>query len=96
MATINIAYTAPVNPPGATPVVTRAQMWAGFQHKVLHPEAFVPAIESCRVLEEKENEVIREATLKSQGGVPGLAGGVIKEICKSYPPTKVGLAIYTP
>ncbi|KAI0474067.1 hypothetical protein GGR56DRAFT_563381 [Xylariaceae sp. FL0804] len=52
MVTFNLAYTAPVNPDGAAPVLTQAQVWEGLKHKVRHAEQFVPVIEACEVLSE--------------------------------------------
>ncbi|KAJ5225189.1 Protein of unknown function DUF1857 [Penicillium chermesinum] len=48
----NIAYTAPINPPGETPL-SRDQVWAGLLLKIRSAETFVPsAIESTEVLSE--------------------------------------------
>lgn len=48
----NIAYTAPINPPGETPL-TRDQVWAGLLLKIRSAETFLPsAIESTEVLSE--------------------------------------------
>lgn len=50
-STNNIAFTAPVNPPGSTPVLTRDQIWAGFLIKIRSAETFVPAgIQSTSVI----------------------------------------------
>ena len=84
--TIYCAYTEKINPDGASPVLTQDQIWKGLQIKIRHAERFVPVIESCKVLEEKENEVIREAQFKEFNGQPPHA---VKEVCKSYYPTRV-------
>jgi hypothetical protein len=49
----NIAFTASINPPGVTPVLSRAQVWAGLELKIRSAETFVPAgIQSTDVLSE--------------------------------------------
>ena len=51
--TNNVAYTAPINPPGATPILTRDQIWAGMLLKIRSAEAFVPHLfQSTTVLSE--------------------------------------------
>ncbi|KGO69553.1 Protein of unknown function DUF1857 [Penicillium italicum] len=50
-STNNIAFTAPINPPGATLVVTPEQVWNGLLLKIRSAETFVPgAIESTKVV----------------------------------------------
>lgn len=50
-STNNIAFTAPINPPGATPVVTPEQIWNGLLLKIRSAETFVPgAIQSSKVI----------------------------------------------
>lgn len=51
--TNNIAFTAPINPPGATPIIKREQVWAGLLLKIRSAETFVPgAIQSTTVVSE--------------------------------------------
>lgn len=51
-STNNLAYTAPINPPSATPL-TLDQIWAALVMKVRSAETFVPAaIQSTDVLSE--------------------------------------------
>lgn len=87
MVTINCAYTEPINPTGATPVLSKDQVWRGLQRKIRRAQDFVPIITGCDVLEEKENEIVREAHFKARDGIPAHS---VKEVCKSYYPTKVG------
>ncbi|KAE8441768.1 hypothetical protein EG329_004326 [Mollisiaceae sp. DMI_Dod_QoI] len=55
--TNNVAFTAPINPPGATPVLTRAQVWACLLLKIRSAETFVPkAIQSTIVLSETTDD----------------------------------------
>lgn len=86
MVVINCAYTEQINPQGVSPVLSRDQIWKGLQRKIRKAQDFVPVIESCEVLEEKENEVIREAQFKEMNGQPPHK---VREVCKSYYPTKV-------
>ncbi|KAG0156424.1 hypothetical protein PDIDSM_3602 [Penicillium digitatum] len=47
----NIAFTAPINPPGATPVIPPEQVWNGLLFKIRSAETFVPgAIQSTKVI----------------------------------------------
>ena len=90
MVTINIAYTQAINPAGATPVLTRPQIWNGLQRKVRRAQDFVPVISGSKILEEHDNVVIREAYFNKEGEVvPGQEGKTIKETCKLFEPTKV-------
>jgi hypothetical protein len=58
MVNINLAYTSPINPSGASPILTQPQIWAGLQRKIRFAQEFVPVIESCEVLEEDEQGVV--------------------------------------
>ncbi|KAK4541707.1 hypothetical protein LTR36_007416 [Oleoguttula mirabilis] len=86
MVNIHCAYTEPINPSGATPVLSRDQIWRGLQRKIRKAQDFVPVIEATDVLEEKDNEVTRVAHFKAMNGHEAHSE---KEICKSYYPTKV-------
>jgi len=86
MVTINCAYTEQINPAGASPVLSRDQVWAGLQRKIRKAQDFVPIITGCDVLKEKEDEVVREAHFKERDGIPAHS---VKEVCKSYYPAKV-------
>ncbi|KAL2185787.1 DUF1857-domain-containing protein [Thermothelomyces heterothallicus CBS 203.75] len=55
MVTINLAYTAPINPRGADPELTPDQVWTGLQYKVRRADKFVPVITACEVLAEEES-----------------------------------------
>ena len=87
MAVIHIAYTEKINPSGASPKLTRDQIWKGLQRKIRRAQDFVPVIDSCEVIEEKENQVIREAHFQAFGGNEAKT---VREDCRSYYPTKVG------
>ncbi|GME65382.1 hypothetical protein BKCO1_1140007 [Neofusicoccum parvum] len=94
MVTINIAFTAPINSPSATPPLTVPQLWAGLQRKIRHAQEFVPAITACTVVSET-----------AEGGSPGGGGDavpvvtreavfaeggrVVTEVCRSYAPSRV-------
>ena len=89
MVNMHCAYTEAINPSGASPILSRDQVWRGLQRKIRKAQDFVPVIEGTDVLEEKENEVTRVAHFKGAEGKPGHQ---VKEICKSYYPTKVSLS----
>ncbi|EKG21475.1 hypothetical protein MPH_01196 [Macrophomina phaseolina MS6] len=98
MVTINVAYTAPINPAGATPVLTVEQVWSSLAHKIHNPSSFVPVIASTRVISESTEDsipvVTREVTFKEGFRQQG---ATVQEVCKSYEPTRVlPLPIPTP
>ncbi|XXH02533.1 hypothetical protein Hte_008909 [Hypoxylon texense] len=100
MVTFNLAYTAPVNPAGATPVLTVPQVWAGLQRKVRRAQDFVPVIEACDVLSEGTDartgnlRVVREVRFRA-GFEPsaGAHGGArVRETCAHFAPRRVDFA----
>ena len=56
------------------------------ERKIRRAQDFVPVITGTEVLEEKDNEVTRVAFFTSWAGRPA---SEVKEICRSFPPTKV-------
>jgi hypothetical protein len=49
----NVAFTAPINPTGASPKLRQDQIWAGLRLKIRSAETFVPnAIQSTTVISE--------------------------------------------
>ncbi|RHZ69185.1 hypothetical protein CDV55_108076 [Aspergillus turcosus] len=63
--TNNIAFTSPINPPGADPILTRDQVWAGLLIKIRSAETFVPAgIESTSVLSETVDQAGNPVTIR--------------------------------
>lgn len=84
-----IAFTAPINPSGASPTLTRKQIWAGLEIKIGSGETFVgAAIESTTVLKKypdpktqlpvTEREVLFRADQRR-----------VHETCVAYEPMKV-------
>ncbi|GAA6035604.1 hypothetical protein JCM8097_004925 [Rhodosporidiobolus ruineniae] len=55
----SFAASRAVNPPGAEPTITKAQLWAGLGLKIREPTRFVPAITECRVEEDEGDRVVR-------------------------------------
>lgn len=54
----NVAFTAPINPLGASLVLRKDQVWTGLLLKIRSAETFIPnAIESTTVLSEREDPV---------------------------------------
>ena len=88
MVTLNLAYTAPINPANASPVLSIEQVWAGLQRKIRNAPEFVGAIKSCDVLEDKDTVVTREVVFKDRPEIR------VKEVCKSYEPLKVSFGSY--
>jgi hypothetical protein len=64
MSANNVAFTAPINPPGATPL-TRDQVWAGLLLKIRSAETFVSAaIQSTDVLSESTDSSGNAVTVR--------------------------------
>lgn len=85
MPTVYLSYTSLINKPGATPVLTVPQIWAGLQRKVRFAQEFVPVIESCTVLEEKEDgTVIRDVKFKEGAGPKPQARETVREYWPSW------------
>lgn len=82
MVNIHLAYTTPINPPSAQPVLTHSQCWAGLQRKIRRAYEFVGAITACDVVSEKDNEVVREVVFRE-------GNRKVREVCRSYAPTRV-------
>ncbi|KAJ5802460.1 uncharacterized protein N7503_004910 [Penicillium pulvis] len=58
MSTHNLAFTAPLNPTGASPILHEDQVWAGLLLKIKSAETFVPkAIKSTTVVSEDVDPV---------------------------------------
>ena len=57
------AHTAPVNPPGATPKVSREVLWRVLMMKAEDATPFISIMESCKVLERTEDGLIREVRI---------------------------------
>src|ERR1700761_5836723 len=85
MVTLTYAYTAPINPPNVTPLLTRPKVFASLRRKVRNAHEFVPIIMGCNVLKEDGNVVTREVLFKEGEG----PSGWIKEVCVEHYPTKV-------
>ncbi|KAI0785431.1 hypothetical protein BC629DRAFT_1517054 [Irpex lacteus] len=75
---VAFAFTAPINPPSATPKLTRAQVWEGLVHKARDPIKYVPGIETCKVLEENADGLTREVTFRP--GTQGPPGTVTEKV----------------
>jgi hypothetical protein len=78
VAIVNLAYTSKINPPGATPVLTRAQVWAGLQRKIRFAQEFVPIIDGCEVLKDDSGVVERIVKFKKGMGPRDEAREVVR------------------
>lgn len=90
--TVHVAFTAPVNPPSTTPLITRLQLWAGLERKVRHAQDFVPVFTDCQVLKEESNHgntVITRRAMIKDGAMEHVKERYIEEVCTLYEPTKV-------
>jgi hypothetical protein len=85
----HIAFTAPINPPGATPVLTRAQVWSCIELKIRSAETFVPkSIESTTILTEETDPITRNPiTVRDVVFVEGKRK--VRERCVAYEPSRV-------
>ncbi|KAF3038885.1 hypothetical protein E8E11_003119 [Didymella keratinophila] len=85
MPAIHLSYTSKINKPGDSPVLTVPQIWAGLQRKVRYAQEFVPVIESCTVLEEREDgTVVRDVKFKEGAGPKPQARETVREYYPSW------------
>jgi hypothetical protein len=77
MVHYHLAYTAPINPPSASPVLTVPQVWAGLQRKIRFAQEFVSAITDCEVLSEENGVVTRVVKFKPGMGASPSAKEVV-------------------
>ena len=84
----NIAYTAPINPSGASPVLTRAQVWSGLELKITAAQEFVKAILSTEVISE-EKAPGTELPVTNREVVFKEGNKRVQERCITCEPTKV-------
>ncbi|PMD52478.1 DUF1857-domain-containing protein [Hyaloscypha bicolor E] len=88
MTIIYAAATAPVNSPGVSPVITMKQLWAGLELKVRYPQLFLAVIDTCDVLEDDGETVLREVKFKDVGMAP-VIGPKVQEKITSIAPISV-------
>ncbi|KAF2833683.1 DUF1857-domain-containing protein [Ophiobolus disseminans] len=84
MAIIHLAYTGLINPSGASPVLTRDQVWQGLQRKIRFAQEFVPIITSCTVLTDTPTEVTREVVFKEGAGPKPRATETVRSYWPSW------------
>ncbi|KAJ5142658.1 uncharacterized protein N7515_001445 [Penicillium bovifimosum] len=91
-STNNLAFTAPINPAGATPHLSLDQIWSGLLLKIRSAETFVPAaIQSTKVVDEyidpaTGNPVtVREVTFRE-------TQKIVKETVTAFKPCRVEFA----
>ncbi|KAJ5543495.1 hypothetical protein N7535_005919 [Penicillium sp. DV-2018c] len=91
-STNNLAFTAPINPAGATPKLSLDQIWSGLLLKIRSAETFVPAaIQSTKVLDDyidptTGNPVtVREVTFRE-------TQKTVKETVTAFEPCRVEFA----
>ncbi|KIW17762.1 hypothetical protein PV08_04957 [Exophiala spinifera] len=83
-----VAFSAPINPPGASPVLTYAQIWQGLLKKIRAAQDFVgAAIVSTDVISESTSEhglpvTVREVVFRE-------GGRRVQERCVAFEPMKV-------
>ncbi|GLI80021.1 hypothetical protein PoHVEF18_008369 [Penicillium ochrochloron] len=87
--THNLAFTAPINPPGTSTVLTPTQIWKGLLLKCRSAETFVPAaIQSTTVLSDTIDHVtgnpviIREVLFRE-------SQKLVKEVVTAFEPCRV-------
>lgn len=87
VAANHIAYTAFINPPGATPILTRAHIWPLLRRKVHSAQEFVPVISSTTVLSTTTNATGHPVTVREVTFLEG--NRVVREECVEYEPMKI-------
>ena len=58
--------TVAVNPPGAAPVLSHAQLWEGLLLKAEDPVAFVAGMEASRILCRRDDGNVREVVMRGR------------------------------
>lgn len=88
-STNNVAFTAPLNPPGATTILKIDQIWAGLLLKIRSAETFVPAaIQSTEVISESNDAstgnpvTVREVVFRADQRK-------VRETVTAYEPSRV-------
>ncbi|KIW05600.1 hypothetical protein, variant [Verruconis gallopava] len=82
------AYTAHINPAGASPILTMDQVWAALEQKVQHAEWFVAgALKSTDVLSVETDDQGHRVTTREVVFVED--NRRIREVCTEYPKLKV-------
>jgi hypothetical protein len=83
-----VAYTAPINPNGATPILTLPQIWTALQLKIIAAEKFVGgAILSTDVLSKSTDSLGRAVTEREVVFREG--NRRVRETCTEFPQMKV-------
>ncbi|KDR74144.1 hypothetical protein GALMADRAFT_141865 [Galerina marginata CBS 339.88] len=60
MQNINYATSRQVNPSGATPKLTEAQVWKGLELKIRDPLNFAATTSSCHIVSDTPTKVVRK------------------------------------
>jgi len=85
MVTVYLSYTSKINKPNDSTVLTIEQVWKGLQRKVRFAQEFVPVIESCKVLEERDDgTVVRDVKFKEGKGPKPQARETVREHYPSW------------
>jgi hypothetical protein len=89
MVKLYASITLPVNPPLASPPLTHAQCWAGFQEKARRPQPFVPIAE-CEITDDRGAAgLTRRVTMQATAGP---LAGVATEVVTYHGNTRVGFS----
>ena len=62
----SLSVAVPVNPPGAKPVLGREEVWRGLVMKAENALPFVPAMQSCTIIERFEDGLLREVVARGE------------------------------
>ncbi|KAJ6517450.1 DUF1857-domain-containing protein [Mycena vitilis] len=79
------AVTRPVNPAGATPILTEAQLWKGLEYKARNPKPFLVNFQTSKIISETGNKFVLESTVE----LPVRGSVVLKEDIELHAPTMV-------
>ncbi|KAJ9219298.1 hypothetical protein DTO271D3_2375 [Paecilomyces variotii] len=90
MVVIYVSTTHPVNPPEkASDILTHDELWAALVAKARHPEEFVAAIETSRIVREDATGLTRAVLFKGELG----KGGEVEEEIKYFGKMKIDFAV---
>ncbi|EXJ64945.1 hypothetical protein A1O7_01284 [Cladophialophora yegresii CBS 114405] len=84
----NLAYTAPINPPSASPKLSTAQIWRGLELKIRAGQDFVGgALLSTDIISESQDDQGRPVTVREVVFRDG--NRRVRETCVAFKPMKV-------
>ncbi|KAH0541979.1 hypothetical protein FGG08_003611 [Glutinoglossum americanum] len=73
------AYTVPINPPSASPMLTKDEVWSGLIKKARRAQDYIPIIDHCEIVSEDKDGLVRDVNIKPGFFMPE---GLVREEVK--------------